>query len=642
MFALAGLSKLADLAGSRRALEAFGVPRRGAPGLAVVLPLAELAVSGVLLPSGTARAGALGSAALLSAFTIAIAVNLVRGRMPECRCFGQVHSTRVSWGTVARNVILTAAAVAIVVAGPGAGLAAIPAVAAGGAILLTALLLVGRRAATSASQEGLPVGTDAPAFSLAALDGERVTLATLRARGKPVLLVFADVHCGPCVALAPEIARWQQEHAGMLTVAVIERGHVPSSPRADEHGRVDVLVPENDDVASVYRAEGTPVAVLVDADARIASQPAPGAAAIRRLVAAQTGGPVLDAEPTVSHQEPLARREFLLRAASAAVSVGTVLVLPARAVAGTRRPASAEACPPGRKACGRKCCGPRQKCIRKAFGKPKCICNDGYSDVCPDGCAFTATDDRNCGKCGSECLPGQQCVGGKCQLVNSDQCPGGCPPNDDLLARWCCDGQCKDLGNDVDNCALCSRACTRGKKPTCCSGYCRDISSDPRHCGGCFKPCPTQGICHAGRCRDACPQPLKQCGETCYRPQTELCCNGRVVAKTDLQHDNDHCSANPERCGVRCPPGTACTNGRCCPEGQGFCGGSCVDTTSDNAHCGSQCEECNSSLAPECCGGECTNIGLNEEHCGACFNKCKPGEFCRFGECVCPLGETCG
>jgi hypothetical protein len=246
------------------------------------------------------------------------------------------------------------------------------------------------------------------------------------------------------------------------------------------------------------------------------------------------------------------------------------------------------------------------------------------------------------------CGPGEICVGGACVPQNATGCAGGCPPSspDPLDVRsWCCAGQCKDLTSDLDNCGRCGARCATGKRPTCCEGYCRDTASDPRHCGGCFKPCRTEGICHAGKCLDECPAPLRQCGKTCYRPQTELCCNGKVVAKDDLQHDRDHCSPRRDRCGTRCPPGQICEGGRCvtpCPAGQTRCGGRCADTTSDPANCGADCAVCNTTLAPACCGGTCTNLGLNDEHCGACFNKCKPGEFCRFGECVCPLGMTCG
>src|SRR6266516_2181025 len=52
--------------------------------------------------------------------------------------------------------------------------------------------------------EGLPVGSDAPAFELPDLAGERKTLAQYR--GQPLLLVFFNPACGFCRDLSPKLA----------------------------------------------------------------------------------------------------------------------------------------------------------------------------------------------------------------------------------------------------------------------------------------------------------------------------------------------------------------------------------------------------------------------------------------------------
>ncbi len=74
---------------------------------------------------------------------------------------------------------------------------------------------------------GLPVGSQAPPFSLAGLHGETLTPESLRSSGKPVMLLFTDPNCGPCTAMLPEIGRWQEEHADKLTASLISR----ASPR---------------------------------------------------------------------------------------------------------------------------------------------------------------------------------------------------------------------------------------------------------------------------------------------------------------------------------------------------------------------------------------------------------------------------
>src|ERR1051325_1166089 len=114
VFGVAGAAKLADRAGSRQALIDFGVPRILAPTLEVLLPLAELVVAVALLPVASARYGALGALSLLLLFVFGIALNLARGRTPDCHCFGQLSSAPVGRATLVRNLALAAVAGSVV------------------------------------------------------------------------------------------------------------------------------------------------------------------------------------------------------------------------------------------------------------------------------------------------------------------------------------------------------------------------------------------------------------------------------------------------------------------------------------------------------------------------------------------------
>src|SRR6266581_9646463 len=344
VFLVAGVTKLADLEGSRQALRDFGVPAwLAAPG-GVLLPLAELAVAVALLPLASAWWAAVGALALLLLFIAGIAFNLARGRRPECHCFGQVYSKPIGWSTLLRNLVL--AAVAGFILGFGrttAGLSAFAWLSAlalvqrielvAGLILLTLLLAEGwlilqmlrqqgrlllrlealergmaaggradeiaQAPAQAAPAPGLPVGSAAPAFALSGLYGETLTLDFLRAGGKPVLLLFSDPGCGPCTSLLPEVGRWQRDYAGKLTVALISRGNVEANrAKASEHGVRGVLLQQEREVAEAYQGRGTPGAVLVRPDGMIGSPLALGADAIRALVAGAVGLPVLQSLPT--------------------------------------------------------------------------------------------------------------------------------------------------------------------------------------------------------------------------------------------------------------------------------------------------------------------------------------------------------
>lgn len=324
-FGVAGVAKLADLAGSRQALADFGVPEGWAGRFGPLLPIAELAIAVALIPTTTARWGTLGALVLLIAFITGIGVSLARGKRPDCHCFGQLHSAPAGWPTLGRNALLATIAALLLWQGwddPGASavgwlgdmsageriatlatIAGLVIVVVEGWLLLHLVRQNGRLllrldalesrfhangAPSSATRldAGLPLRTTAPVFSLPGLHGETLTLSALRAPGKPVLLLFSDPSCGPCTALMPDVGRWQQEYGSVLTVALISRGKAEVNwVKAAEHGVDRVLLQQDQEVADAYQANGTPSAVLVRSDGTVGSRLAAGTEAIRELVA---------------------------------------------------------------------------------------------------------------------------------------------------------------------------------------------------------------------------------------------------------------------------------------------------------------------------------------------------------------------
>jgi peroxiredoxin/uncharacterized membrane protein YphA (DoxX/SURF4 family) len=335
VFVVAGLAKLIDRSGSRQAVADFGLPRALAAPLGLLLPLAELAVAAALLPAASAWWGAMGALALLLAFVAGIAVNLARGRRPDCHCFGQLHSSPVGWPTLARNGALAVVAGFVVWqgrehAGPSvlSWLGGLPTdrllELIGGIAVLVLLLVEGllvanllrqngrllvrleavearlngdarpdQPEALAPAEPGLPVGSPAPEFSLRGLRGETLTLDFLRAFDKPIMLLFADPGCGPCNALLPEVGGWQRDHAASFTMAMISAG-TPEANRAKaaEHGLTHVLLQQDREVAEMYQVDGTPSAVMVRPDGTVGSSVAAGADAIRALVARTAGAPI--------------------------------------------------------------------------------------------------------------------------------------------------------------------------------------------------------------------------------------------------------------------------------------------------------------------------------------------------------------
>jgi thiol-disulfide isomerase/thioredoxin/uncharacterized membrane protein YphA (DoxX/SURF4 family) len=352
VFTLAGVAKLSDLKGSRQAITDFGVPSSLASPLGILLPLSELAVAATLIPVATAWWGAVGALALLLVFVLGISINLARGRKPDCHCFGQLHSSPAGWKTLARNGALAAVAGFVLWQGSdGAGPSAVAWVGnlstnqllgfVGGLIVLGLLagqwwflvhllgqngrLLVRLEAmettlaglapggSVAASQnghphhqetEGLPVGSTAPEFSLRGLHGETLTLEALRSLGKPVMVLFTDPGCGPCNALLPEVGRWQEEHAQKLALALLSRGEVEENKtKAQEHGLTNVLLQKDWEVSGSYEVNGTPSAVLISPDGKVASPVAGGEEAIRTLLSHAVGErPQLPLQPQAHGQ----------------------------------------------------------------------------------------------------------------------------------------------------------------------------------------------------------------------------------------------------------------------------------------------------------------------------------------------------
>lgn len=302
VFGMAAWAKVADRAATGRALQEFGVPARLTPVLAWALPAVELIVAVAVLPSVSALVAGWAALALLAVFSVAIGVQLRRGRHPSCSCFGAASTAPIGKGTLARN-----AAIGVLIAAALWGswaYAGVPEqLPADQAAILAALVVLGavqvwqaaalralrhqlaEARAAQPTAEGLPVGTVAPEFDLPGIDGGRSTLDSLVAAGRPVALVFLYPGCDPCERLAAELPQWRQRRNGALTLVPVGSGGLAANTAwAREHNLGDMLVQDGIEVAVRYRTRGTPTAVLIDTHGRIAAPPARGPAEIRELL----------------------------------------------------------------------------------------------------------------------------------------------------------------------------------------------------------------------------------------------------------------------------------------------------------------------------------------------------------------------
>ena len=163
--------------------------------------------------------------------------------------------------------------------------------------------------------QGLPLGSEAPAFELPGLSGERKSLAQFR--GQPVLLVFFNPYCSFCREMMPKLAALETARGRSPSTAatngkvsleypngavlpeplrsgtdrgpqvlVLTTGDAEKNRQCFAAHKVGcpVLLQNDGEVAKVYHALGTPSGYLISHDGKIASALAMGADTLLGLV----------------------------------------------------------------------------------------------------------------------------------------------------------------------------------------------------------------------------------------------------------------------------------------------------------------------------------------------------------------------
>jgi hypothetical protein len=289
MFGAAVVAKVSD-GGGRRAVKAFGVPDRIVGLLGWALICGELGAV-ALLAVGPSWLAGLAALFLLTGFSVAVVITLVRGRSPDCHCFGRLSSSPIGWPTVARNGFFATLAVVVMLGGRFGwwfwGLAAIT-------LGLWAVPALRRR-----RTRRRPSAT--ATFALPGRSGQTVTLDALLGQDRPVVLVFSQPGCRACEALLPDVARWQAALAEQVTVALVTGGSsAQGTDQVRQHGLGTVLFDERRSVFAAYRVTATPCAVRIEG--RRAGALALGAQDIQRLV---EGVPASDGQARLSRRQAI-------------------------------------------------------------------------------------------------------------------------------------------------------------------------------------------------------------------------------------------------------------------------------------------------------------------------------------------------
>ncbi len=322
VFGVAGIAKLFDPAGSEKAFADFGVPKPLAKPLVYLLPATELLIAGSLLFVQSSWFGAVGAAGLLLIFSAGMLYQMAKGNAPDCHCFGQIHSEPVGVTSVLRNVALLVLAAFLAAQGrTGQGLNLVNSnqdimqfvIGIAVVVLLGAVVFLLKRISEQQTQimrrielmelvardgssverdgvghphEGLPIGAQFPVFEIPDIIGTPISLASLKAEGKPVLFFFVSPTCTPCKALVPEFEQWQRGLGDKVKMVFVSNGKPEENlEKFGENAFETLLLQKDREVAELVRAKWTPTAVLMDRNGRIASHIAAGDTAIRELIA---------------------------------------------------------------------------------------------------------------------------------------------------------------------------------------------------------------------------------------------------------------------------------------------------------------------------------------------------------------------
>lgn len=141
------------------------------------------------------------------------------------------------------------------------------------------------RAESRIERNGLKAGTQAPLFDLPDINGHAVSLQSFR--GRRVLLVFSDPHCGPCDELAPHLARLHRKHSrNGLAVLMVGRGDRDANRQKANQYKFDfpIALQQRWEISKQYGIFSTPVGFLIGPDGVVARDVARGKDAILTLL----------------------------------------------------------------------------------------------------------------------------------------------------------------------------------------------------------------------------------------------------------------------------------------------------------------------------------------------------------------------
>ncbi len=141
---------------------------------------------------------------------------------------------------------------------------------------------------------GLPVGTELPSLDAQTLNGDDIELADAIERES--VLLFWNPGCGFCRSLHEDLLAWEASPPEGAPVLIVVSAGDTVGVKAEGFASTVLLDPEWT-VSGALGADGTPMAVLVSADGRIASPLVSGGPSVLELLAADRRSAAYPGDP---------------------------------------------------------------------------------------------------------------------------------------------------------------------------------------------------------------------------------------------------------------------------------------------------------------------------------------------------------
>lgn len=296
-----GIGKLRHPEGTAEAFVALDVPDvLNRSWIIRAHPWAEIALAAILLalPHPASVVAAALALVLFTAYLFLVWRVVASGEEASCNCFGSVGSSTVDWWTVARNGLLVAVSLLVLVdaALGSSALARFGDLGEGwwwvlGLVVAAAVTYLVTREGAGTPEEALDYEPEEDYLRLPIPDvpvraeagGEQVSLRDLAAERAQVLLLL-NPGCGPCKMITGKVADWARAvpEIDFRVLHAMSHDNMRQITPLWEPFYVEEV---GGSVGTVFGNPGRPSAVLLGMDGLLAGGPVQGMTAVEQLVA---------------------------------------------------------------------------------------------------------------------------------------------------------------------------------------------------------------------------------------------------------------------------------------------------------------------------------------------------------------------